>query len=155
MQFLKDFKDFALKGNVVDLAVGVIIGTAFGKIVSSLVGDVIMPLIGGLLKMVDLTKLSYVISASSGDPKDAVIVAYGKFLQVTLDFVIIAATVFLMISLLNKALKKPMKEVKAPPEEILLLKEIRDALVEKKAVAEVAEAVVKSAKKSKSVSKKK
>lgn len=155
MQFFKDFKDFALKGNVVDLAVGVIIGTAFGKIVSSLVGDVIMPLIGGLLKMVDLTKLSYVIPALSGDPKDAVIVAYGKFLQVTLDFVIIAATVFLMISLLNKALKKPMKEVKGPAEDILLLTEIRDALVGKKAVKEVGESGVKAEKKAKKVGKKK
>ncbi len=131
MQVFKDFKDFALKGNVIDLAVWVIIGTAFGKIVSSLVGDVVMPLIGGLLKMVDLTKLTYVIPAITWNPADDVIVAYGKFLQVTFDFVIIAVVVFLVVSLMNRALKKPKKEEKNTPEDIALLMEIRDALTGK------------------------
>lgn len=129
MQFLKDFKDFALKGNVMDLAVGVIVGTAFGKIVSSLVGDVIMPLIGGLLKVVDLTKLSYVMPAVTGEP---IVVAYGKFLQVAFDFVIIALVVFLMVSLMNRALKKPMKEEKKTPDDVAVLREIRDLLAGKK-----------------------
>jgi large conductance mechanosensitive channel len=88
-----------------------------------------MPLIGGLLKMVDLTKLSYTIPSIAGAP--GVVVPYGKFLQVTFDFVIIAAVVFLMISLINKALKKPLKEEKKIPEDIVLLTEIRDALAGK------------------------
>lgn len=137
MQFLKDFKDFALKGNVIDLAVGVIVGTAFGKIVSSLVGDVIMPLIGGLLKVVDLTKLSYVMPAVAGG--DPIVVAYGKFLQVTFDFVIIAFVVFLVVSLMNRALKKPMKEEKKTPEDVVLLQEIRDLLAGKKPKSETSE----------------
>lgn len=80
-----------------------------------------MPLIGGLLKMVDLTKLVYIIPSITGNPSEGVVVAYGKFLQVTFDFVIIAMVVFLVISLVNKALKKPMKEEKKTPEDVVIL----------------------------------
>lgn len=89
-----------------------------------------MPLIGGLLRVVDLTKLAYVIPAVSGNPSDAVVVAYGKFLQVSLDFVIISFTVFVVVSVMNKALKKAPKE-KKDSEDVVLLREIRDVLVAK------------------------
>jgi large conductance mechanosensitive channel len=107
----------------------VIIGTAFGKIVSSLVGDVIMPALGALLGGVDFTKLMYSVPSISGTP---VVIAYGKLLQASFDFLIIAFAVFLFISLLNKAVKKPAAGPAAIPDDILLLTEIRDALGGKK-----------------------
>ena len=117
---LREFRDFAMKGNVLDLAIGVIIGGAFGKIVSSLVGDVLMPLIGVLLQGVNLTNLTF----SLGDAT----VKYGVFLQSVIDFVIIAFCVFIIVKNMNR-FKKPTP-VAAPvvPEDILLLREIRDAV---------------------------
>jgi large conductance mechanosensitive channel len=149
MAFLKDFKEFAMKGNVVDLAVWVIIGTAFGKIVSSLVGDVVMPALGALLWGVDFTKLAYSIPSVSGTP---VVIAYGKLLQTSFDFVIVALAIFIFISLLNKAVKKPAAGPAAIPADIALLTEIRDALGGKKS-APVAKAPAPKAK-AKSKSKK-
>ncbi|MBL1262082.1 large-conductance mechanosensitive channel protein MscL [Candidatus Methylomicrobium oryzae] len=134
MNVLKEFKEFAVKGNAVDMAVGIIIGAAFGKIVSSLVADVIMPPIGVLVGGVDFTDLTVKIKDASGDTP-AVMLKYGNFLQTVVDFTIIAFAVFLMVKLLNK-LKKQQPEAPAPaPEptrEELLLAEIRDLLKERK-----------------------
>ena len=127
---LKEFKAFALKGNVIDLAVGVIIGGAFGKIVSSLVNDILMPVIGVILGGVSFTDLKYVITPASGDIAEVAIL-YGSFIQATVDFLIIAFSLFLFIKLLSSRKKK---EAEAPPApqapapEVMLLEEIRDLL---------------------------
>ncbi|QFQ13530.1 large conductance mechanosensitive channel protein MscL [Pseudoprevotella muciniphila] len=123
MGFIKEFKEFAMKGNVMDMAVGVIIGGAFGKIVSSLVDDVIMPLVGMLTGGVDFTKLS----AKIGEAE----VMYGSFIQNIIDFLIIAFCIFLMIKGMNKLSRKKEEEPEAPAEpsnEEKLLGEIRDLL---------------------------
>lgn len=135
MSILKEFKDFAMKGNVVDMAVGVIIGGAFGKIVSSLVADVIMPPIGVLLGGVDFSDLAVTIQQASKSAEGTTIAAvtlnYGKFIQTVIDFTIVAGAVFLMIKILN-SFKKKVEEVPAippaPSNEALLLTEIRDLL---------------------------
>ncbi|MDD3613853.1 MAG: large-conductance mechanosensitive channel protein MscL [Clostridia bacterium] len=127
MSMWKEFKDFALKGNVVDLAVGVIIGSAFGKIVTSLVNDMIMPMLGRLTGNIDLTAMEWVIN----DTTDPVLsMKYGQFLQNVLDFLIISFTIFLAIRLLSKLKKKEEKkpEPPKPSKEELLLTEIRDIL---------------------------
>ncbi|NLV50318.1 MAG: large-conductance mechanosensitive channel protein MscL [Clostridiales bacterium] len=133
-KFFKEFKDFALKGNVIDLAVAVVIGGAFGKIVASLVNDIIMPLIGWLLGGVSFTDLKYVITPASGDVAEAAI-RYGAFIQSIVDFLIIAFSIFLFIKLLSKAKKKKTEEApSAPPSpapEVVLLEEIRDLLKSK------------------------
>jgi large conductance mechanosensitive channel len=125
VSWLKEFREFAVKGNVVDLAVGVIIGTAFGKIVSSFVADLVMPLIGILIGGVHYQDLVWEV----GDAK----VTYGKFLQNVLDFVIIALVIFLMVKLINHVRRKEEKEPKAapPPRHEQLLEEIRDLLKRK------------------------
>ena len=127
-KILKEFKEFISKGNVIDMAVGVIIGSAFSKIVSSLVNDVIMPLIGIIIGGIDFTKLSITIKDST--------INYGLFIQNIVDFLIIASCIFIAIKIINKFKKKvkeePKKEtVKETPEDIKLLKEIRDLLKEK------------------------
>ena len=129
---LKEFKEFALKGNVIDLAVGVIIGGAFGKIVSSLVNDIIMPVLGILTGGVDFTGLKYVIAPASGDIAE-VAVLYGSFTQSVVDFVIITFSIFLFIKLLSSRKKKEEKapEPAAPSREEVLLEEIRDLLKSK------------------------
>ncbi len=132
MGFAKEFKEFAMKGNVVDLAVGVIIGAAFGKIVSSLVGDVIMPIIGLIVGGVNFTELKLTLAAASGD-KPAVTLNVGTFIQTVFDFTIIAFAIFLSVKGLNK-LKNEKPVEPAPtvkPEEVLLLEEIRDLLKKK------------------------
>jgi large conductance mechanosensitive channel len=111
MGMLKEFKDFAMKGNVVDMAVGIIIGAAFGKIVSSLVADVVMPPIGVLLGNVDFSNLAFTIKEASGD-SPAVSIKYGVFLNAVIDFVIVAFAMFMVIKVMNR-LKKP--EVAAAP----------------------------------------
>ncbi|MDO4754352.1 MAG: large-conductance mechanosensitive channel protein MscL [Bacillota bacterium] len=126
---MKGFKEFISKGNVIDLAVGVIIGGAFGKIVASLVNDVIMPLIGMVLGQVNFTELKWVLSA--GDPEVAVY--YGKFIQNIVDFLIIALCIYVMVSAINKMRTKKeepaAEEAPAEPsEEVVLLTEIRDLL---------------------------
>jgi large conductance mechanosensitive channel len=136
MGMLKEFKDFAMRGNVIDLAVGVIIGGAFGKIIASLVADVIMPPIGLLLGGVNFTDLKWVMKAAEG-VKPAVTLNYGNFLQVTVDFLIVAFVIFLFVKGINSLSKKP-EEVPAPPapaeptKEEQLLGEIRDLLKVKK-----------------------
>ncbi|MGG3448739.1 large conductance mechanosensitive channel protein MscL [Domibacillus aminovorans] len=120
---IKEFKEFAMRGNVIDLAVGVILGAAFGKIVASLVSDIIMPLIGLLLGGIDFSNLSITVG-------DAV-VKYGLFIQTIVDFVIIAFSIFLFIKLFNKIYIREKKVEEAPPsltKEEELLTEIRDLL---------------------------
>ena len=106
---LKEFKEFALKGNVVDLAVGVIIGAAFGKIVTSLVEDILMPILGILIGGVNFSDLKIVITPASGDTAEAAL-RYGAFIQSIFDFVIIAFSIFMFIKLLNSFKKKEEKE---------------------------------------------
>ena len=129
MSILKEFKEFAVKGNAVDMAVGIIIGAAFGKIISSLVADVIMPPIGVLVGGVDFTKLGITIKEAVGDVP-AVTLNYGNFIQSVVDFTIIAFAIFMVVKLINK-LKKQEAAAPVPPEptkEELLLTEIRDLL---------------------------
>ena len=127
---MKEFKDFAIKGNVIDMAVGIVIGAAFGKIVSSFVGDVIMPPIGVLLGGVDFSNLSFIVKAAVGEAP-AVVISYGKFIQTMIDFTIIAFAIFMAVKGINSLKKKKEAEPKAPPEpskEEILLTEIRDLL---------------------------
>lgn len=125
-----DFKKFILKGNVVDLAVAVIIGGAFGKIVSSFVNDVLMPVLSILIGKVDFKTLKWVIEEAQGETPELA-VYYGMFIQNIVDFVIIAFVIFLMIRLIQKSKKKQEEAPAAPPapaEDIVLLTEIRDLL---------------------------
>ena len=131
MKMLDEFKAFAMKGNVVDMAVGIIIGGAFGKIISSIVGDVIMPPIGLLLGGVNFTDLKIVLKAAT-ETVPAVTMNYGNFIQVTVDFLIIAFVIFMLIKAMNAAKKKeaaaPPPAPPAPSKEEILLTEIRDLL---------------------------
>ena len=130
MSMMSEFKEFAIKGNAVDMAVGIVIGAAFGKIVSSFVSDVIMPPIGLLLGGMDFNKLAYTLKEASGDVA-AVTISYGKFTQTVLDFVIIAFAIFMVVKAINSSKKKEAEVVPPPPEptkEEILLTEIRDVL---------------------------
>ena len=130
MGILKEFKEFAVKGNAVDMAVGIVIGAAFGKIIASLVADVIMPPIGVLVGGVDFTKLAFILKEASGDVH-AVTLNYGNFIQSLVDFTIIAFAIFMMVKLINKLKKQEAAAPAVPPEptkEELLLTEIRDLL---------------------------
>jgi large conductance mechanosensitive channel len=126
-----EFKEFAMKGNVVDLAVGVIIGTAFGKIVSSFVGDVIMPPLGILIGGVNFSEFALKVGT---DPKGApVLLKYGTFLQTIFDFLIIAFVIFIAIRGINKLKKPPPPPADAPPpKQEVLLEQIRDAILSKR-----------------------
>lgn len=134
-KLLKEFKDFAIKGNVMDMAIGVVLGGAFGKIVSSLVSDIIMPLIGALCGGLNFTDWKWVISKAveqGGEiVKPEVAITWGNFIQVIFDFLIIAWCIFLVVKAINKAKKpkeEPAPEPPATPEDIQLLREIRDSL---------------------------
>ena len=133
MTILSEFKDFAIKGNAVDMAVGIIIGASFGNIVSSFVQDIIMPPIGVLLGGVDFSDLAITIQQASQDIP-AVAIKYGAFLQTVIDFLIVAFSIFMVVKAIN-SLKKPaedsIKEEPAPTKEQLLLTEIRDLLKHK------------------------
>ena len=128
MSILSEFKAFAVKGNVVDMAVGIIIGAAFGKIVSSFVGDVVMPPIGLLIGGVDFSDLAITLKAAEGDIP-AVVLSYGKFIQTVLDFLIVAFAIFMGVKAINK-----LKSAEVPPAppgptaDQQLLSEIRDLL---------------------------
>ena len=132
MSMISEFKDFAMRGNVVDMAVGIVIGGAFGKIVSSFVADVLMPPIGLLLGGMDFTDLAITLSAATADA-DAVLLKYGVFIQTVVDFIIIAFAIFMVVKAMN-SMKKAEAEPEAPPappepsKEEVLLTEIRDAL---------------------------
>jgi large conductance mechanosensitive channel len=140
MSFASEFREFAIKGNVVDLAVGVIIGGAFGKIVDSLVNDLIMPVVGKFTGGLDFqsyfTPLA-AIPASVPHTLDAVkkagipVIAWGSFLQITVNFIILALVVFLMVKQINRLRREQPKAPPAPPEEVVLLREIRDTLRQK------------------------
>jgi large conductance mechanosensitive channel len=130
MSMMSEFKEFAMRGNVVDMAVGVIIGGAFGKIVSSFVTDVIMPPIGMLLGGVDFKALAYTLKPAQGDVAE-VMISYGKFIQTIVDFAIIAFVIFLAIRAMNSLKKQEEAAPAAPPApsaQEVLLTEIRDTL---------------------------
>jgi large conductance mechanosensitive channel len=133
MGMIQEFKTFAMRGNVVDMAVGIIIGGAFGKIVSSLVADVIMPPIGVIIGGVNFSNLAITIKKAVGDTA-AVTIGYGKFIQSVFDFLIIAFAIFMVIKVMNSLKKKEDEAPTQPPEpskEEVLLTEIRDALLQK------------------------
>ncbi len=130
MSMMSEFKEFAVKGNVVDMAVGIIIGAAFGKIVSSFVGNVIMPPIGLLLGGVNFSDLAYTLKEAVGETP-AIVIGYGAFIQTIVDFIIIAFAIFMAVKAINSLKKKEEEAPKAPPEpaaEEILLREIRDLL---------------------------
>ena len=132
MGFISEFKEFAMKGNVLDMAVGVIIGGAFGKIVSSLVDDILMPLVGVVTGNIDFTKLEFAF----GEGDLAATLKYGNFIQNTVDFLIVAFCIFLMLKAINKLNRKkeepaPEPEAPAGPTQEELLAEIRDLLKKK------------------------
>lgn len=130
MSFIKEFKEFAVRGNVIDMAVGVVIGSAFGKIVSSLVSDVMMPVIGVITGGINFTDFKIVLKEAHGEVA-AVTLNYGSFIQTTIDFIIIAFCIFVAIKAINKLKREKLKTEEAPKEpseDIQLLREIRDAL---------------------------
>lgn len=140
MSFASEFREFAVKGNVVDLAVGVIIGGAFGKIVDSVVNDLIMPVVGKFTGGLDFSSYFIPLAAIPANiphTLDAVkkagipVIAWGNFLQVTMNFVILAFIVFMMVKQINRLRREEPKAPAAPPEDVVLLREIRDALRQK------------------------
>lgn len=141
MSMVSEFKEFALKGNVMDLAVGVIIGGAFGKIVDSMVGDLIMPLVGAIVGKLDFSNLFLVLGSvppGTAMTLDALkkagvpVFAYGSFITVAVNFLILAFVIFMMVKQVNRLKREappaPPAEPAAPPEDVVLLREIRDAL---------------------------
>ena len=130
MSMMSEFKSFAMRGNVVDMAVGIVIGGAFGKIVSSFVADVLMPPIGMLLGNVDFSDLAVTLQAA-GEGVEAVTLRYGVFIQTVVDFIIIAFAIFMVVKAMNTVMKKEEEAPPPPPKpskEEELLTEIRDAL---------------------------
>ncbi len=133
MGMLSEFKEFAIKGNVVDMAVGIIVGAAFGKIVSSFVADVIMPPIGVMMGGVNFSDLAYTIQEAAGDVP-AVVIKYGAFIQTVVDFIIVAFAIFIAVKVMNSLKKEEEaapEEEPAPSKEEVLLTEIRDILKNK------------------------
>ena len=132
MGMMSEFKEFAMRGHEIDLAVGVVIGAAFGKIVSTLVDKVIMPPIGLLIGGVDFSRLSIVLKEATvdaaGKEVPAVVLAYGEFINALIQFLIVAFAIFLVVKAINRVHKKPEEAPAAPPEDVLLLREIRDSL---------------------------
>jgi large conductance mechanosensitive channel len=130
MSVVKEFKEFAMKGNVMDMAVGIIIGGAFGKIISSFVGDVLMPPIGLLLGGMDFSKMALTLKAGS-EGVEPVLLKYGVFINTAIDFLIIAFAIFMVVKAMNSLKKKQVEAPSAPPEppaDVKLLTEIRDLL---------------------------
>ena len=140
MSMMKEFKEFAVKGNVIDLAVGVIIGASFGKIVDSVVGDLIMPIVGAIFGKMDFSNLFIVLGnvpAGTATTLDALkkagvpVLAYGNFITVAVNFTILAFIIFLMVKQINRLKSEAPAPAPAPaatPEDVVLLREIRDAL---------------------------
>lgn len=135
MSMLQEFKAFAMRGNVMDMAVGIVIGGAFGKIVSSLVSDVIMPPIGLITGGIDFSKMKVVLKAADdSDPKHKiaeVALNYGSFINTVITFIIVAFAIFMVIKLMNRMQKKQEEAPAAPPADVALLTEIRDLLKNK------------------------
>ena len=136
MSFMSEFKEFAMRGNVIDLAVGVVIGGAFGKIISSMVNDIVMPVIGKLVGGVNFSELAAVLTPAQMGPDGkevaaAVLLRYGAFIQSILDFALIAFAIFIAIRVINRLQRKQEEAPAAPAapaEDVLLLREIRDSL---------------------------
>jgi large conductance mechanosensitive channel len=120
MSIVKEFREFAIKGNVVDLAVGVIIGTAFGKIIASAVGDLVMPILGTLIGGIDFSGLAITVGSAK--------ILYGKFIQTCFDFVIVAWAIFIAVKVINRLKREAPAAPAAPPRQEQLLEEIRDLL---------------------------
>jgi large conductance mechanosensitive channel len=131
MGMIQEFKEFALKGNMIDMAIGIVVGGAFGKVVSSLVGDIITPIIGSLTSGTDFTGMTYPLKEAT-DPNDNLLLKYGSFLQSIFDFIVVAFALFMVVKVMNAARKRFEKAQAAapaaPPEDVRLLREIRDAL---------------------------
>ena len=134
MSMLQEFKEFAVKGNAVDLAVGVIIGGAFGKIVDSIVGDLVMPIIGRVLGGLDFSSYYLPLSGQASNltleeaRKLGAVFAYGNFITIAVNFVLLAFIIFVMVKGINKLKKSEPPAPEEPPEDVLLLREIRDSL---------------------------
>ena len=137
MGMMQEFKEFAVKGNVMDLAVGVIIGGAFGKIVDSAVKDLIMPLIGAVIGTIDFSNMYVKLAAPPAGVPDTLealqkagvpVFAYGNFITIVVNFVILAFVIFMMVKQINRIKKEAPAEPPATPEEVVLLREIRDSL---------------------------
>ena len=132
MGMISEFREFAMRGNVIDLAVGVVIGGAFGKIVTSLVDNIIMPPIGLLLGGVDFSDIGWTLRGATvdaaGEEVPAVVIGIGEFLNTMVQFVIIAFAIFMLVKLINRIHRKPEAAPAGPSEEVLLLREIRDSL---------------------------
>jgi large conductance mechanosensitive channel len=126
MSLMQEFKEFAMKGNVVDMAVGVVIGTAFGKIVSSLVGDVVMPLLGKAVGGVNFSSLAFDLGVGPGG--QPVLLKYGAFIQSVFDFTVIAAAIFMALKGINRLKAPAPAAAPPPPPDVVLLTEIRDLL---------------------------
>lgn len=134
MGMMKEFKEFAVKGNVVDMAVGIIIGAAFGKIVSSFVGDVVMPPLGVLVGGMDFSNLAITVKEATGE-MPTVEIGYGKFIQTMVDFIVIAFAIFIVVKGINSLKRKEEEAPKPPPEpsaQEALLVEIRDLLKDRR-----------------------
>lgn len=135
MSMMSEFKEFALKGNVMDLAVGVIIGGAFGKIVDSLVGDVIMPIVGKIVGNIDFSNMYIALSGQDASlplaeaKKAGAVLAYGNFITISINFIILAFVIFQLVKMMNRMKKaEPPAPPPPTPEDVVLLREIRDAL---------------------------
>ena len=132
MGMVSEFKEFVARGNVVDLAVGVVIGAAFGKIVSALVDGIVMPLVGVLLGGASVSDWKYVLKPgtvdAAGNKVGEVAIAYGTLIQAAIDFLLIAFVIFLFLKAYNRVRKPAQAAPPAPPEEVMLLREIRDSL---------------------------
>ncbi|MGB7478705.1 MAG: large conductance mechanosensitive channel protein MscL [Burkholderiaceae bacterium] len=133
MSMMSEFKEFAMKGNVMDLAVGVIIGAAFGKIVDSLVGDIIMPIVGKLVGGLDFSNYFIPLAGQTATTlaeakKAGAVLAYGNFITIALNFLILAFIIFLMVKQMNRLKKTAPPAPETTPEDVLLLREIRDSL---------------------------
>ncbi|AAF82852.1 large-conductance mechanosensitive channel [Xylella fastidiosa 9a5c] len=132
MSFIREFKEFVMRGNVIDLAVAVVIGAAFGKIVTALVDKIISPLIGVMVGGIDFSKLSLTLKAATvdaaGKEVPAVVIGYGDFLNTILQFIIIAFAIFIIVKMINKVINKQPLPPETPSEDVLLLREIRDSL---------------------------
>ncbi|MDO8654610.1 MAG: large conductance mechanosensitive channel protein MscL [Undibacterium sp.] len=134
MSMMQEFKAFAVKGNVMDLAVGVIIGAAFGKIVDSLVGDIVMPIVGKIFGGLDFANYYLPLNGQASNlglveaKKIGAVLAYGNFITIALNFLILAFIIFQMVRLVNKMKKQEVQAPAAVPEDVILLREIRDAL---------------------------
>ncbi|HET8554939.1 MAG TPA: large-conductance mechanosensitive channel protein MscL [Rhodanobacteraceae bacterium] len=128
MSMLSEFKTFIMRGNVIDMAVGIVVGAAFKDVVTSLVNDVIMPPIGWITGGINFSHMKWILKAAGPDGKGGVAISYGAFINTVITFIIISLVIFLMVKLINKMHKKKEEAPAAPPADVALLTEIRDLL---------------------------